>query len=69
MRTTVDIEIRERLYLTQSSIVYRRDGQGNHGNLAYHRNFNIDLENIIYIKSISRVMTQTEGGKFEAKSS
>ena len=67
MRTTVGIEIRERLYLTQSSIVYRRDGQGNHENLAYHRNFNIDLENIIYIKSISRVMTQTAGGKFEVR--
>ena len=58
----------QRLYLTQTSIVYKMDrGEGSHSLFAYHRSFRINLDNILHIKAIGRDKFQTVPGKIEVR--
>lgn len=58
----------QRLYLTESSIVYKIVGnRGLNNNLAYHRDFRINLANILHIKSIGHERYLASEGRIEAR--
>ena len=58
---------RERLYLTESSIVYKTVGNRGPGNIAYHRNFRINLGNILHIKSVGHESYLASASRIEAR--